>query len=117
MAEKPTSSSTMYTTLGDPSGALGGSKGDQSGTESRMSVLITPLNGTPMIDSLAPTASPGAHDRSTGLCLRGLSVRPRLASSAGDDRRAAEHLCGQHAQRARAMTAGGLQPRESGRAV
>src|SRR3954451_20107748 len=44
IAEKPTSSSTMYTTLGAPSGAFGGSNGDQSGTESRMSTLIVPLN-------------------------------------------------------------------------
>src|SRR5215467_11380970 len=34
----------MYTTLGEPSGALGGSKGAQSGTESRMSTLMVPLN-------------------------------------------------------------------------
>ena len=34
----------MYTTLGAPSGAFGGSNGDQSGTESRMSTLIVPLN-------------------------------------------------------------------------
>src|SRR5487761_1447124 len=46
MAEKPTSSSTMYTTFAAPSGALGGSNGDQSGTESRMSMLIVPLNGS-----------------------------------------------------------------------
>src|SRR6476646_336206 len=32
-------------TLGDPSGAFGGSHGDQSGSESRMSTLIVPLNG------------------------------------------------------------------------
>src|SRR3954469_23132669 len=44
IAEKPTSSSTAYTTFGAPSGAFGGSKGDQSGTESRMSTLILPLN-------------------------------------------------------------------------
>src|SRR5262252_7116891 len=44
MAENPTSSSTMYTTLGAPSGALGGSNGAQSGTESRMSTLRVPLN-------------------------------------------------------------------------
>ena len=43
MAEYPTSSSTMYTTLGAPSGAFGGSNGAQSGSESRMSTLITPL--------------------------------------------------------------------------
>ena len=36
----------MYTTFGAPSGALGGSKGDQSGTESRMSMLMVPLNGS-----------------------------------------------------------------------
>ena len=34
----------MYTTFGAPSGAGGGSNGDQSGTESRMSTLIVPLN-------------------------------------------------------------------------
>src|SRR3954454_12345372 len=32
-------------TFGAPSGAFGGSNGDQSGTESRMSTLIFPLNG------------------------------------------------------------------------
>src|SRR6059058_5688404 len=42
--EKPTSSSTMYRTLGAPSGAFGASNGAQCGTESRMSTLITPLN-------------------------------------------------------------------------
>jgi hypothetical protein len=36
----------MYTTLGAPAGAFGGSNGDQSGTESRMSTLIVPLNGS-----------------------------------------------------------------------
>src|SRR6266545_6604294 len=46
MAENPTSSSTIYTTLGAPSGALGGSNGVQSGTESRISTLIVPLNGS-----------------------------------------------------------------------
>jgi len=44
MAENPTSSSTMYTTLGAPSGAVGGSKGAQSGTESLMSTLMVPWN-------------------------------------------------------------------------
>ena len=33
-------------TFGAPSGALGGSNGPQSGTESRMSTLIWPLNGS-----------------------------------------------------------------------
>src|SRR6476659_8826553 len=45
MAEKPTSSSTMNKTFGAPSGALAGSNGDQSGSESRMSMLIVPRNG------------------------------------------------------------------------
>src|SRR5437016_4410078 len=34
----------MYTTLGAPSGALGGSKGAQSGTESLMPTLMVPSN-------------------------------------------------------------------------
>src|SRR3954447_8068689 len=48
IAENPRSSSTAYTTFGAPSGAFGGSNGDQSGTESRMSTLILPLNGAVM---------------------------------------------------------------------
>jgi hypothetical protein len=36
----------MYTTLGAPSGAFGGSNGAQSGTESLMSTLTVPLNGS-----------------------------------------------------------------------
>jgi hypothetical protein len=35
----------MYTTFGAPYGATGGSNGVQSGSESRMSTLIVPLNG------------------------------------------------------------------------
>jgi hypothetical protein len=54
MAEKSTSPSTMNTMLGAPCGALGGSKGAQSGTESLMSVLIAPLNGL-----LIPLFPPG----------------------------------------------------------
>src|SRR5690348_15154748 len=38
----------MYTTLGAPSGALGGSNGAQSGTESLMSTLTVPLNALPI---------------------------------------------------------------------
>src|SRR5690242_8066721 len=37
----------MYTTFGAPSGALGGSNGVQSGTESRISTLTVPLKGSP----------------------------------------------------------------------
>jgi hypothetical protein len=44
IAENPTSSSTMYSTLGAPSGASGWAYGAQSGTESLMSMLIRPLN-------------------------------------------------------------------------
>src|SRR4051812_2262393 len=35
-------------TFGEPSGARGGSNGDQSATESRTSTLTTPLNGSVM---------------------------------------------------------------------
>src|SRR3954463_7753741 len=45
----------MYSTFGAPSGAFGGSNGDQSGTESRISTLILPLNGLLIC---APLASP-----------------------------------------------------------
>ena len=45
IAENPTSSSTMYRTLGAPSGAIGWRYGSQSGTESLMSTLTTPRNG------------------------------------------------------------------------
>src|SRR3954454_23604381 len=63
MAEKPTSSSTTYTTLAAPSGALGGSKGDQSGTESRMSTLILPLNGLLItLSSVDPVARHPVRD-------------------------------------------------------
>ena len=43
IAEKPVSSSTMYSTFGAPSGATGCTNGSQSGTESRSSRLIVPL--------------------------------------------------------------------------
>ncbi len=49
IAENPTSSSTMYTTLGEPSGAIGCRYGSQSGTESLMSMLMVPLNGVVMV--------------------------------------------------------------------
>ena len=42
MALKPTSSSTMYSTLGAPFGARGCSYGPQSGVESLMSMFTTP---------------------------------------------------------------------------
>src|ERR1700761_907052 len=42
----------MYRTLGAPSGARGGSNGVQSGSESRMSTLMTPLNGVLMRSSI-----------------------------------------------------------------
>ena len=44
----------MYSTLGAPSGAFGCSYGPQSGTESRTSMLMTPLNGLAMVSSLVP---------------------------------------------------------------
>ena len=48
-AEKPTSSSTTYITLGAPSGGTGWAYGVQSGFESWMSTLMTPLNGMLMM--------------------------------------------------------------------
>jgi len=53
----------MYMTLGAPSGAFGGSNGDQSGAESRMSMLILPLNGPLMIWLLASAVAPGCSSR------------------------------------------------------
>ena len=41
----------MYRTFGAPAGALGGSNGDQSGSESRMSTLMVPSNGLAMSSS------------------------------------------------------------------
>src|SRR3954464_3185588 len=58
-------------TLGAPSGAFGGSNGDQSGTESRMSVLILPLNGRLMRSPWKRCWSRAAADPppSGGRCL------------------------------------------------
>src|SRR4029453_14314169 len=77
MAAKPTSSKTMYTTLGAPSGALGASNGDQSGCESRMSTLTTPRNGSVMVASLLLAGTPGAVSR----------LKPSQASPNQDDSR------------------------------
>ena len=49
----------MYTTFGAPSGALGGSNGVQSGTESRISTLIVPLKGSPTTHLFRPSALAG----------------------------------------------------------
>src|SRR3954463_9919529 len=79
IAENPTSSSTAYTTFGDPSGAFVGSNGDQSGTESRMSTLILPLNGSLIVCSrLRPCGSTDGLNRSS-------TRRQRDASSPSDD--------------------------------
>jgi hypothetical protein len=61
MAEKPTSSSTMYTTLGAPCGATGCRYGAQSGTESRTSTLITPWNDLPMASTSLALDPAGVH--------------------------------------------------------
>src|SRR3954454_15953338 len=71
IAENPTSSSTAYTTLGAPSGALGGSNGDQSGTESRMSTSILPLNG------LLIRCAPPRRPRSGAAVLADTNADPR----------------------------------------
>jgi hypothetical protein len=39
-------------TFGAPSGAFGGMNGSQSGVESRMSVLMTPVNGVALVGLL-----------------------------------------------------------------
>src|SRR5512144_2904812 len=59
MAEKPTSSSTMYSTFGAPSGATGCRYGSQSGVESRMSTLITPSKRLPIVSPLSSAAGVG----------------------------------------------------------
>src|SRR3954451_9846352 len=86
IAENPTSSSTAYTTFGAPSGALGGSNGDQSGTESRMSTLILPLNA--LLIMPFPCSSRGP----AGEAQRGLAgdwpIPPHRTSSPSDDLRA-----------------------------
>src|SRR3954467_7795912 len=75
MAEKPTSSSTTYRTLGEPGGAFGCSYGAQSGVESRMSRLMVPLNGVLM-------RSPGEVWQN---CLRDHQRRGDSASSEADE--------------------------------
>src|SRR3954449_12686827 len=87
MAEKPTSSSTTYTTLGAPSGALGGSKGDQSGTESRMSTLIVPLNG--VMDRSLP---PPSRRRIIPFGGCAVAARPRASGHVFRNRRAPHHI-------------------------
>src|ERR1700730_10895267 len=73
MAENPTSSSTTYTTRGAPSGALGGSNGVQSGTESLMSTLIVPLNGSLTLQFLPSSLT--AHVSSQGTAARAVADR------------------------------------------
>ena len=58
-APNPVSSHTMKITFGAPSGALGCSYGSQSGTESRMSMLMMPLNGFGTADSCVMSALNG----------------------------------------------------------
>src|SRR6516165_6432807 len=86
MAENPTSSSTTYRTFGAPSGAIGCVYGPQSGVESLMSMLTTPLNG--------PVIGASSRRVRTRLCHASLSARPVyrchawLASSRWDETRA-----------------------------
>src|SRR6266516_7823880 len=75
MAENPTSSSTIYTTLGAPSGAIGGSNGAQSGTESLMSTLIVPLNASLMAPPCHPPF-PGLSKLFPGLSRSRRAVGP-----------------------------------------
>src|SRR5436305_4674120 len=74
----------MYTTLGAPSGARGGSNGDQSGSASRISTAIRPANGL-VIDTSSGwdrgAASP-AQDESMAQSHRGGSLRELAACGA-----------------------------------
>src|SRR6185312_13254086 len=76
IAENPTSSSTIYTTLGAPAGAFGGSNGAQSGTESLISTLIVPLNGA-LIAPPCHSAFPACPDLSRSRCAAGPGERSR----------------------------------------
>jgi hypothetical protein len=67
IAENPTSSSTMYRTLGAPEGATGCMYGAQWGTESRTSMLMTPWNGLLMdLDLALVGVSSIRHERPVG---------------------------------------------------
>src|SRR5215831_9493823 len=78
MAEYPTSSSTMYTTFGAPSGALDGSNGVQSGSESRISTLIVPLKGS-LTAHLFRSAAQAVPLDTTGTGLLSAGCRASLA--------------------------------------
>src|SRR5215211_1977042 len=53
-------------TFGAPSGAFGGINGSQSGVDSRMSVLMTPLNGFTVSFASSAFASTSADDQALG---------------------------------------------------
>jgi hypothetical protein len=78
MAEKPTSSNTMYTTLGAPSGATGWRYGSQSGVESRSSMLMVPLNAFVM-------PFPPQRNHRSPLCPPSIQQWSRTGSSFGWD--------------------------------
>src|SRR3954449_5356720 len=82
IAENPTSSSTAYTTFGAPSGAFGGSNGDQSGTESRISTLTLPLNGSLITHSSLISFEIGRHDQGAQRRTRGAVVPTLLQTAA-----------------------------------
>jgi hypothetical protein len=71
IAEYPTLSSTMYSTFGVPSGAIGCVYGSQSGTACVTSTLITPRNG------FAITAP---HAKATSLTWSLWQQTPQVAS-------------------------------------
>src|SRR3954465_648806 len=88
IAENPTSSSTAYPTFGAPSGAFGGANGDQSGTESRMSTLILPLNGTLITLSLRSAYDTRGAMASPERSTHRRSASPGDASPRSDEQRA-----------------------------
>src|SRR6516165_7278988 len=65
----------MQTTFGALSGAFGGSKGDQSGTESLISTLMVPLNGLLTMSSFPqPVWKFGESGENLGLSLLELGI-------------------------------------------
>src|SRR3954453_24044511 len=76
IAENPTSSRTMYSRFGEPSGATGCKYGAQSGTESRVSTLMIPLKRFAI-----PSSSRGYSSKGCGV-----EVAPHITRTVGSGR-------------------------------
>src|SRR3954451_7716305 len=92
-AAMPVSSKRTMRTLGEPSGARGGMYGSQSGTESRTSTLIFPLNGSGIVsprmargDAARGDAMNATGERSSPVSGdAGSPARPRGSRRGGHD--------------------------------